>query len=205
MLGLEALESRFGRVDRPACFASVTFRGEGCSARFLRGLAATLHLGERPIAFGRRCFDPILESRKVLGQLGKTIGTKQPFGGRCTCTGGDKPIPAPQYPAASHQSLTDSERLSPVLVDDSDLPQPAEQLRRRGYMIGEAFRSIRQSGIAGKHVTSLPPPRTVASDCRIGVLAERSGKGSFIAMPRLEARDCGTPGMFKCTRKRVMF
>src|SRR5206468_226368 len=97
------------------------------------------------------------------------------------------------------------EGLAFVIVDDRNLLQSAQQLLRGRDMIGEAFVTPRQRGIARKHLAALPAPWSVpAAERRISVLAQSRRERSLVARIGAQAGNRRPTTMFKRPRQRIM-
>ena len=89
-----------------------------------------LHSASAPIALRKRVRDRRFKRGSSGASCGEAVGAQQPLG-RCGAGDlGNEAVPPAHPPVARDQPLPNGERLAAILIDDCDLPQPAQQLAR---------------------------------------------------------------------------
>ncbi len=203
-LGIQPIDGRGSRVGRPLRLTNLALGGgTGLALRLALGPPA-LDIASGIVARGGRAFDGLLQRRQLLVEVGQPVGADQPLGGRRARPGRDEAVPAPQHAVARDQPLPDRKLLARILVGDTDLPQPAQQLRRGANMVGQRLQPGRQ---AADRTTSasLPVQRrgAVAADRGVGIFAERGGERPFVAGIGRQALDGRAAAMLERPFQRL--
>jgi hypothetical protein len=129
--------------------------------------------------------------------LSQPIGAEQPLGRRGAAAHADKPVPAPHHAIASHQPLTDGERLAAVSTGNADLRQPSMKCCRRLDMVEQPFQPGRQWRVASLGLAALPAPRPVAAKASFNVLAQSGSERPFVARRRRQFRQCSAAAVIE--------